>query len=76
MNAFVVALGLVVVFVVSVAVLAYIATAISQYREMRIRRFEMERARTQARMQWQTYQTADQMLKVAREAMTRDPKWQ
>ena len=76
MNAFVVALSLVVALVVGVVVLAYIATAISQYREMRARRFEMERARTQARMQWQTYQTADQMLKVAREAMTRDPKWQ
>ena len=75
MNAVVVALGLVVAFVVGVAVLAYIVTAISQYREMRARRFEMERARTQARMQWHTYQTTDQMLKVAREAMTGDPKW-
>ena len=74
MNAVVVALSLVVALVVGVVVLAYIATAISQYREMRARRFEMERARTQARMQWQTYQTADQMLKIAREAMTGDPK--
>ena len=75
MNAVVVALSLVVALVVGVVVLAYIATAISQCREMRARRFEMERARTQARMQWQTYQTADQMLKIAREAMTGDPKW-
>lgn len=74
MNAFVVAVGLVVALAVGVAVLAYIVTAISQYREMRTRRFEMERARTQARMQWHTYQTTDEMLKVAREAMTRDPK--
>ena len=75
MTSILVALGVIVVSAVGLAVVAYAATAISNYREMRVRRFEMERAKTQARMQWQTYQTADQMLKVAREAMTGDPKW-
>ena len=75
MTSILVALGVIVVSAVGLAVVAYVATAISNFQEMRARRFEMERARTQARMQWQTYQTADQMLKVAREAMTGDPKW-